>query len=114
MIFNWYGNENMSTSQIANKLNELKIPSPSGKLWSREGNLLEMLSHPVYIGKIRWGYKRKVTSVENQEIVTSLRKSKKEDVIITEGLHEAIIDEELFYRVQQIKKQGVTPSIITN
>ena len=107
MIFNWYGNEMLSTSQIVKKLNDLNIPSPSGGLWTREGNMTEMLSNPVYIGKIRWGYKKRTTFVANQEIVTSLRRAKKEEVVITEGLHEALIDEELFNRVQEIKKSKV-------
>jgi DNA invertase Pin-like site-specific DNA recombinase/ribosomal protein L32 len=105
MIFNWYGNEGLTTSEIVNRLNDLKIPSPSGNVWTREGGLLEILSHPVYIGKIRWNYKQRATTVQNQEIVTSVRKS--ENVVITEGIHEGIIDEELFYRVQEMKRQKV-------
>ena len=74
--------------QIARQLNERKIPTTRGNLW--ENRTVEyILYNPVYIGKIRWNPKRRTR-----------RDYDDPDIMIVDGTHEPIIDEETFNKVQ--------------
>ncbi len=111
MIFNWYAEgadvngekKRLGLHAIAYRLNQLGIKSQGKKdYWTIYG-VRNMLVNPVYIGKIRWGY-RKV-----KKIVTSDGKRRKVrdpadegEYIVVDGLHEPIISEELFYKVQEL------------
>lgn len=92
--------------KIAQNLNNLKIKTTRGNLW--ENRTIEyILRNPVYIGKIRWNPKRK-----------TLRNYDDPDIMIIDGEHEAIIDEEMFNQVQNLldtnkkKHQPKTHSVI--
>lgn len=74
--------------QIARQLNDRKIPTTRGNLW--ENRTVEyILYNPVYIGKIRWNPKRRTR-----------RDYDDPDIMIVDGAHEPIIDEETFNKVQ--------------
>lgn len=85
------------TKQIAVKLNKLGIKTTRGNVW--ENRTVEyILQNPVYIGKIRWNPKRRTR-----------RNFSDKDIMLVNGEHEPIIDEETFVRTQEriaeIKKQ---------
>lgn len=107
MIFNWYAYENISFGAIAERLNEMKIPSPTGGIWTRNTNVSSMLLNHAYIGKIRFQYRKRVTEVVNQEFVIKHARQKDGEFLLFDGLHDAIISEELFYDVQERKKLAV-------
>lgn len=96
----------MSIGSIAEMLNTMKVPTKSGKLWSR-CTIAEILMNPVYMGKIRWNYRMNVKSWENQQVVVSRPRRSLEDCVLVDGLHEAIISEELFYRNHNRKSNNV-------
>lgn len=76
--------------KIAQNLNALKIKTTRGNLW--ENRTVEyILRNPVYIGKIRWNPKRRTQ-----------RNYEDPDILIVDGQHESIVDEETFYRVQEL------------
>ena len=111
MIFQWYL-DGMSFNAIIHKLIDLKLPSPHGQNghsgeWTKNAGIVEMLTNPVYIGKIRWQYRKTKQKVINQEIITSKLRTRQEEWLLFEGLHEAIIDEETFYKVQEKRKEAV-------
>ena len=103
-IFDMYVNKGMSTIKIADKLNEkeilapavyLKIPTfmnkkssnPKGKyIWLRS-QINNILRNEVYIGNVVGGKYRKVSHK-----IAKVRKTKKEEYIIVENMHEPIID----------------------
>lgn len=85
MIFERYLN-GIGCYAISQELDSLKIPTRRGDLWSR-ATIQTILSNPVYIGKIVWGK------------------------IIAYGLHEPIIDNNVFSKVQEIRKKRYTPSV---
>ena len=89
-------NQGLGLGNIANKLNDMKIPSPSGREWTYNG-LRDLLANEHYIGKVRWDYNKQQRIVTNQEVVTYRARMK--DYTLFEGRHEAIIDEETFYKV---------------
>lgn len=76
--------------KIAQNMNFLNIKTTRGNLW--ENRTIEyILRNPVYIGKIRWNPKRK-----------TMRNFNDPDIMIVDGQHEPIIDNETFYRVQEL------------
>ena len=53
MIFDMYVNKDMGRVNIARHLNDLKIPTRTGALWSQD-TIKTMLENEHYIGKVRW------------------------------------------------------------
>lgn len=107
MIFDWYVNGGMSQYEIAKKLDEMNIPSYTKKTWARTG-VSYTLKNVHYDGKISF-FNRKVTTViENGKRVKKYLKQPKEEVIIVDGKHEAIIDHETFVKAQE-RKSNNTP-----
>ncbi len=97
MIFNWYGNEDVSTRHIAERLNNMGIRTRNGKLWARS-TIRAILFNEHYIGKVRFNYRMMDRTVIDQEVVTCIKLNSEYDLY--EGKHEGIIDEELFYKVK--------------
>ena len=100
MIFNWYVKEYKTPGQIARDLNELQIPQPNSKAWSREFVLL-ILKNVHYDGKIIFGRKKKTVVFENGKKITKYLKQQPEDALIVEGKHPAIVDHEIFELAQE-------------
>ena len=103
MIFELYA-AGVSTYQIAKQLNDMGIPSPGGGKWV-PSSLPRIRNNIHYIGKIRWNYRKEVKYVEDGAIVKS-RPLNKENCSIFEGRHEAIVDEDLFWHVQDLASQN--------
>lgn len=95
LIFDLWTKDSLGTTTIANRLNELHIKPRKSDLWS-SASIRDMLRNPVYIGKIRWNWRKTVKKYENGYLTTSRPKSKKEDWVYVDGKHEAIISEETF------------------
>lgn len=100
LMFEMWVHDNVGTTTIAHKLNELGIKPRKSKQWS-SASIRDMLSNPVYIGKIRWNWRKTVKRFEDGEVKSSRPHSAAEDCIIVDGKHEAIIDEELFMSAQE-------------
>lgn len=100
MIFNWYVNENIGTQNISNRLNDMQLKSPSGRLWTPD-SIRTILENPVYIGKIRWNTRKAVIVVDNGEFRKTRPKVRESDAILTDGRHEAIISDEQFQAAQE-------------
>lgn len=88
-------------AEIAKRLDDMNIPPPRGNKWS-EHTIRDILSNPVYIGKIRWGDRKLVKKVKDGRLYRSQPKNRG-NMILVDGLHEAIIEESLFNQVQQVK-----------
>lgn len=96
-IFNEYlkGNGYMT---IAKKLNELGYKTKKNKAFS--GNSVKLiLMNITYAGKIRWG---KLDNWSQQDINGARKRKYSEEVIEADGVHEAIIDLEVFEKVQEL------------
>lgn len=124
MIFDWYieGTEidgikkRLGFHAIAKRLNELGIKSAVGKdYWTIYG-VRNMLNNPVYIGKIRWGYRKAKKIVTPDGKKKKVRETaKNDDYIIVDGLHEPIISEETFERAQDLISENTpTPTKYNN
>lgn len=99
LIFDWYGNERIGAVKICHRLNEMGIPTRNGGLWTRP-TIRTILNNEHYIGKIRYYYRQTSYDVVDQQIVKGMRYN--EDYLLIDGKHDAIIDEELFYRIKNM------------
>ena len=95
LIYELWTKDGLGTTTIANRLNALHIKPRKSEIWS-PASIRDMLKNPVYIGKIRWNWRKTIKKYEDGELTTSRPKSKKEDWILVEGKHEAIISEDVF------------------
>ncbi len=123
MIFDWYidgaeidgQKKRLGPHAIAVRLNELGIKSVVGKdYWTIYG-VKNMLINPVYIGKIRWGYRKvkKIVTPEGRKKIREFAQSG--DYLVVDGLHEPILTEEVFYKAQElIAENPPTPIKIRN
>ena len=81
-IFNMYLHDDYSLKQICRTLNAEQIPSKKGVKWC-DSSVKGILTNVIYIGKVRYSVNDASRYFE------------------TEGQHEAILDEALFYQVQE-------------
>lgn len=91
--------EPMGISKIVRKLNELGIPSPTGSDWVNS-SVRQMLNNPVYAGKIRWNGRPTQKKMVDGKLVLSRPRVKKSEWVLSEGLHEALIDDKTWDIVQ--------------
>lgn len=122
MIFDWYVNGTdingkhkvLGLHAIAARMNELGIKSQVGKDYWTVYAVRNMIANPVYIGKIRWGYRKVQKIVDPDGTRHKLRTpANKGEYILCDGLHEPIISEELFQKAQEtigLKKFTTTKS----
>ena len=92
--------EGIGTTTIAHRLNALHIKPRKSQLWS-SASIRDMLKNPIYIGKLRWNWRKTVKRYEDGELVTSRPHAKPEDWILVDGKHEAIISEDVFNTAQE-------------
>ncbi|MDD3411732.1 MAG: recombinase family protein [Eubacteriales bacterium] len=93
------------TKLIANVLNDQRIPSRHGDLWTYS-TIAQILTNPVYTGKIRRGWSKQIKSVENGVVKKRVKRHKNmDDYQLYDGLHPALIDDETFRLVQQLRLQ---------
>jgi len=89
----------MGVSLIVRKLNELRIPPMRGDVWA-PSTIQDMLRNPVYIGKIRWNSRPVTKKMVDGQMIKERPRANKEDWILVDGLHEAIISKETFELAQ--------------
>ena len=91
-VFDWCVNQNISLTGIAKRLNVMKIPTKHNAFWTA-GTIKNMLKNCNYVGKVRYHMNN---AEKNFEV---------------EGLHEAIITQEIYDQAQKILSKN--KSIIT-
>nr|WP_306796783.1 recombinase family protein [Clostridium sp. YIM B02551] len=91
-IFNEYGN-GKGYKAITNQLNKIGYKTKKGKDFS-VGSIKDILTNPIYIGKVRYNVRQNWSEKRRRNINAN--------PIITDGIHEAIIDEDSWNKVQAI------------
>lgn len=92
------------TKLIANYLNDHQVPTRHGDLWTYS-TVTNIITNPIYMGKIRRGWKKQIKSLENGRVIKRYKKHKNvEDYPLYDGLHPALITEEQFMLAQEIRK----------
>lgn len=107
MVFDMYVNQGYGTHSIANYLNSLGLKPRKNDTFSRT-TIQFYLQNETYIGKIIWNkkhhIKKKRPTDKHRQILNP-----KEDWIVAEGVHPAIIDEITFYKAQEIRRTHSHP-----
>lgn len=98
MMFRWYAYGAHGISTIADQLNEMAIPSKTGKQWVYP-TVRDILQNPVYVGKIRWGWRGQRKRVKNGSV--SVSRPRSDDYLLADGIHPPIVDQQLFDQVQK-------------
>lgn len=99
MIFNWYAYENLSPHGIANRLNEMGIPSARGLKWGRVP-IRKMLGNKHYIGKVVFNEARRTEILDHGEIMVKRIPQPDDEIIVAEGKHPAIVSADLWDAAQ--------------
>ena len=86
--------------QIRDRLNELNVPSRSGRPWSAS-SIIDILSNPTYCGYQRWQWRKVHKQMVNGQVVES--RPKDADCEKVRGRFPAIIPEEKYNLVQKIR-----------
>lgn len=92
IIFNEYAN-GKGYKAITNKINKLGYKTKKGNNFS-VGSIKDILTNPVYIGKVRYNVRQNWSEKRRRNINTN--------PIITDGIHDSIIKESLWDKVQAI------------
>ena len=101
MIFDMYVNQGMGTSMIANKLNELGIPTAKNSVWV-VATINGIIRNPVYYGLIAVK-KRPQIKARSKGVVTKTRPRVESNKWVTgEGLHEPLVSKETWDKAQEI------------
>ena len=98
-IFEMYAS-GLGCVKIAEQLDAEHVPAPRGEKWSPDA-LPGMLKNVHYLGKVKWNERKNVRTVEDGEVKVS--RPRAEEYLVFEGKHPAIIDQELWDRVQAIR-----------
>lgn len=99
-IFEMYV-DGLGTVRIADILTEEKIPTANGKKQWIHGTITRMLQNEHYLGKVVWYRNKQTKTIEDGEIVVKRPRSDKK--IVAEGLHDAIISQELWDAAQEAR-----------
>lgn len=108
LIFEWYtigipdkdgSYRRLGCTTIARHLNDMAIPPKRGNIWTT-ATIRDILINPVYIGKVRWGWRASHKTMDAGAIVKHRPRST--DYILVNGLHPPIISPETYQTAQDI------------
>lgn len=108
LIFHLYVNQGYGDTRIARYLTDHGIPNKHGKAHWDKTTIRNMIQNPVYIGKITWNKREYRYEGNGKRTSRFVNKSQWK---IYEGRHEAIIDDTLFQKAQQIAEKGCIPHL---
>lgn len=107
-IFDCYVNKHLGMHRLADHLNELGLRFKGNKPF-REWNVNQILKNRHYIGLIVFNKRASKPHPDPTRKRKSTKRSP-EDVIVVKGKHEAIIDEHVFKKVEQMMSEKTNPS----
>lgn len=109
-MFQIYAYNEIVINEVVRRLNSAGYKPRKVKEWTISA-VKDILSNPIYIGKIRWDSRKTVKEYKNGKIVNT--RPRNENYTLCDGLHEPIIDMETWNIVQE-KRSKHTPAVIHN
>lgn len=109
-MFQLYAYNEIAINEVVRRLNSAGYKPRKAKEWTISA-VKDILSNPIYIGKIRWDSRKTVKEYKNGKIVNT--RPRNENYTLCDGLHEPIIDMETWNIVQE-KRSKHTPAVIHN
>ena len=107
IIFDMY-NDGKTYYQIACFLNDSGIPGPTGGQWVKD-TVRVILRNLHYDGKVYFNKIKETTIIENGKRTTKRLAQPKEEVIVAEGKHPAIVTHDAFQKAQELLSRN--PSV---
>ena len=107
LIFHLFVDEDMGAYRISNWLNE-KGYKLRGNPWTA-CSVAKIIRNPVYIGKIRYENRKIVKVMQSGELVS--KSVKNAEPLICDGLHEPIVDTDIFNHAQLIAASMARPHL---
>jgi DNA invertase Pin-like site-specific DNA recombinase len=107
MIFSMYA-DGAGATKISYHLNAIGAKPKQGDKWSPY-TIYSMLENPLYNGKIKWGWRKTVKSVEDGEI--AVHRPRNHEYQIFDGKHEAIISDDLWSAVRDRRDAANSPRV---
>lgn len=101
LVFDMYTKEQLSPYQIACRLNGMNIKAPQGEKWVKD-TIRHMVRNAHYNGKIVFNKIKNTQVLENGVVVVKRLTQPDEEIIISEGKHTAIIDNETWEAAQKL------------
>nr|DAI90240.1 MAG TPA: integrase [Caudoviricetes sp.] len=112
LMYHLFVNEGYGFTKVARHLDSVGAKPRKTEHWSPAA-LKDMLENPVYIGKVRWNWRKTVKVIEDGKITKVRPKVKDEKQwIYVDGKHEAIIDEATFQAA--LNRRGKNPALRKN
>lgn len=102
-IFELYTKELKGYSYIATHLNKHGVPPRKAQGWTGS-SVRDILHNPVYIGKIRWGFRAQEKKVSDG--VISISRPKTENCMLYDGLHKPLVSDDVFRLAQEISSKN--------
>lgn len=100
--------QRIGLTKIANRLNAMGVRPKYGDRWTT-AVVRDLMRNPVYIGKLRWGWRKEVKRREHGQVVTY--RPRDNSVPLSDGLHEPLVDQKIFDLAQEYLSANVPPSI---
>lgn len=91
--------ERLGVSLIVRRLNDLHIPPRTSDCWI-PATVRDILRNPVYIGKIRWNWRKCEKKMTDGQLTSSRPRASADEYILADGKHTPIIDEETYNQAQ--------------
>ena len=106
LAYDLYVNRGMGPNLIAEELDRLGYKPISVDRWSPH-TIRGLLENPVYIGKVRWGGRACAKSMHDGKLQVS--RPRNQNATLCDGLHDAIISEDIYYAAQKIRIANSRP-----
>ena len=107
-IFDMYTKDLKGYSRIATQLNKHGITPRKARAWTG-ASVRDILHNPVYIGKIRWGFRAQDKKVSDG--IITITRPKAEDCKLYDGLHEPLVSDETFRAAREISSRNRVPAV---
>ena len=101
LVFDLYTKEGLTPFRIAQRLNEMNVPAPRGEAWKKD-TIRHIVRNQHYIGMVFFNKIKRTQVLENGAVVVRRLTQPEDEMILAEGLHDAIIDPETWKRAQEL------------
>lgn len=101
MAFDMYVSSDAGGSAIADQLNDLGSRTAKGHLWTANA-VRQMVNNPVYCGRVTWNKRVSKPTFVGGEL--KFVRVPNPNATNAEGLHPGLVSEEVFARVQRIRR----------
>lgn len=102
LIYKLY-TEGQGMGRIARTLDDMAIKPRYRDTWSKS-TINDILENPVYVGKLRWSYRKETKYMENGKL--RKRRTINDNPIFVDGLHPPLVSEEIYNKAQEIRQKN--------